>query len=106
MMKDKDKICHIYAQKSWHMDSYIIGNREGLIELKSAIDQALKSNVGQAELFPSDLEDYTTYVALVNDKEELDSLIMPYIDEDNDDENLIHPVDIVTSLEEKKTPEN
>ncbi|MDG3044700.1 hypothetical protein OE903_15000 [Bacillus sp. B6(2022)] len=50
------------------MDSYIIGNREGLIELKSAIDQALKSNVGQAELFPSDLEDYTTYVALVDDK--------------------------------------
>ncbi|SHH21482.1 hypothetical protein [Virgibacillus chiguensis] len=93
-------ICNIYAQDSWHMESFIIGNKEGLLELKNAIDEALNNKIGEAELFPSDFEGYTTYVALVEDEEKFAKLCMPYTNEQGvgKEEYSIHPIDVIKEL--------
>ncbi|MFU0789835.1 hypothetical protein [Virgibacillus proomii] len=102
MSSDTDHlgVCNIYAQESWHMESFIIGNKQGLIELKNAIDKALKNKIGEADLFPSDLEGYTTYVALVEDEEKFANLCMPYTNEPgvDTDENSTHPIDIIEEI--------
>ncbi|AMQ07130.1 hypothetical protein [Sporosarcina psychrophila] len=59
----------VYAQHAHHLESIIVGNREGLIELRNAIDQALDKGTGKGNLFPSDDEGYELYVSLIPDEE-------------------------------------
>lgn len=93
-------VCNIYAQESWHMESFIIGNKQGLIELKNAIDKALNNRIGEADLFPTDFEGYTTYVALVEDEEKFANLCIAYTNEPGvgADKNSTHPTDIIKEL--------
>ncbi|WP_226528561.1 hypothetical protein [Metabacillus niabensis] len=49
-------VLHIYAQDAWHQEAYIVGNKEGLLELRNAIDEALKSKEAVAHVFPTDGE--------------------------------------------------
>ncbi|WP_077301388.1 hypothetical protein [Virgibacillus pantothenticus] len=106
MSSDTDHlgVCNIYAQDSWHTESFIIGNRQGLIDLRNAIDEALKNKVGEANLFPSDFEGYTTYIALLEDENKFADLCMPYTNEPGvgTDENSIHPIEIIKELQTKK----
>jgi len=60
----------VYAQHFHHLESFIEGNNEGLIELRNAIDQALEKGTGKANLFPSDDEGYELYVPLIPDEEQ------------------------------------
>ena len=39
------KLLHIYPQRAWHDNCYIIGNRAGLQRLCKAISQALKNGI-------------------------------------------------------------
>lgn len=57
---------HIYAQHWEHSPATIRGNREGLLELKRAIEVALEKGGGKANLFTSDGEGYGVYVERVN----------------------------------------
>jgi hypothetical protein len=57
-------ILHIRAERSWHDDAYLIGNREALMQLRAAIDEALSQGVGFAFVMTSDNERYTTAVFL------------------------------------------
>lgn len=71
------KLLHIYGQPFWHADARIIGNTEGLTELREVIDHALRD--GKAEtsewddcLFTSDGEGYKVIVESHNGKWGLD----------------------------------
>lgn len=74
---------HIYAQPYFHTDSFIVGNKEALIELKKAIEEALNSSDGKAECESSvaDGEGYDCRIILLNDDKQWDKLRRPYTDD-------------------------
>ncbi|MCM3442684.1 hypothetical protein AB3Z07_02765 [Metabacillus halosaccharovorans] len=94
-------VLHIYAQDAWHQEAYIVGNKEGLLELRNAIDEALKSKEAVANVFPTDGEGYDAYVLLVDENEEdkFHSLKLPYTGKnmrfevkfDDEEVNIHHP---------------
>ena len=67
------KILNIYGQEAWHTDARIVGNREGLTELRDTINNALMGKGGKAKtlqrepLFASDGEGYSVLVECCND---------------------------------------
>ncbi len=70
------KILNIYGQQFEHTQAKIVGNAEGLIELKNAIERALLDGKSKtsgaegglfAELFASDGEGYQVIVEMHND---------------------------------------
>jgi hypothetical protein len=70
---------HLYAQHSYHQESLIVGNREGLLELRKLIDKALAQGTSvSGSLFSSDDEGYELYVGMVNDEDLFKSFEMPY----------------------------
>ena len=101
-------ILHIYAQDSWHQEAFIVGNEEGLLELRNALDLALKSKQGIANVFPTDGEGYEAYVLLVGDDEEdkFHQLKLPYIGKnmdqgtvfDDENVNIYHPHVLVKEI--------
>lgn len=76
------KILNIYGQAMEHLDARIIGNREGLTELRDAINSALMSgaesppemqkaktlNRDSDQLYASDGEGYSVLVVCKNDE--------------------------------------
>lgn len=69
------KILNIYGQEYWHTDARIIGNKEGLTELRDTINNALMSgqkaktlNRKADPLFASDGEGYSVLVECHDDK--------------------------------------
>ena len=73
-------MCHIFGQKSWHGDAYVIANRTALLELKEGIDVALKFEETRLSFFPSDGEGYELYIKCVGEDFEWEDLEMPYHD--------------------------
>ena len=80
---DEDKpmpTCHIFGQQMWHSTAYLIANRTALLELKEAIDVALKHEETRLGLMPSDGEGYDLFIKCVEDDFEWEELEMPYHD--------------------------
>ena len=75
------KHLQVYAQHSHHHESFIVGNKQALIELRDLIDQAIKEGEAMGDFFPSDGEGYQLYISLVNDEHTLNSLEMPYTEQ-------------------------
>ena len=75
------KYLHIYAQHSHHHESFIVGNRKALIELRNLIDKALVNNTSVGNFFPSDEEGYELYVGVVESEDTFNSLEMPYTEQ-------------------------
>ncbi|WOQ72026.1 hypothetical protein R0126_15475 [Bacillus stratosphericus] len=96
------EMCNIYAQETHHREALILGNRKGLLELKNAIDQALKTGSAVANLYPSDFEGYETCIALVDDEKQFKKLITPYVEEYTQDDDAIDPIDIIKEYDFKK----
>ncbi len=65
------KILNIYGQEAWHCEARIIGNKEGLLELRATIDKALKDGLaipsGDLPLYASDGEGYEVIVECHDD---------------------------------------
>ena len=65
------KILNIYGQAFYHQEARVIGNNEGLLELREAIDQAILTSRARtsndAPLFASDGEGYEVIVECHND---------------------------------------
>ncbi|MDD4984997.1 MAG: hypothetical protein PHQ43_04290 [Dehalococcoidales bacterium] len=69
------KILNIYGQEAWHTEAKIIGNREGLLQLRATIDKALQEGKATtpddpsagSPLFASDGEGYEVRVEMHND---------------------------------------
>ena len=73
------RILNVYGQAFYHQEAKIIGNTEGLLELKITIERALQSgkatteidvvdNNGDTALFASDGEGYEVIVECHNDE--------------------------------------
>ncbi|MEY8192196.1 hypothetical protein AB4X15_21400 [Peribacillus simplex] len=71
-------LCHIFGQQMWHSNASLIANRTALLELKEAIDVALKQT--RLGLMPSDGEGYDLFIKCVEDNFEWEELEMPYHD--------------------------
>ncbi|MCR4293612.1 MAG: hypothetical protein NUV76_12135 [Candidatus Kuenenia sp.] len=76
---NKYPVVHIYGQHSHHMEVFILGNKQGLISLRNAINEAVYSGKKEAEVevYCNDGEGYDVYIKMVNDKN-IDKLPVPY----------------------------
>jgi hypothetical protein len=75
-------LCHIYGQRMWHDSACLIANQAALVELREAIDVALKHKEARIGLSPSDGEGYDLYIKCVEDDYNWEELQMPYHDRD------------------------
>ena len=75
------KYLHIYAQHTHHFESFIVGNRKALIELRKLIDEALVNNTSVGNFFPSDEEGYELHVRVIENEDTFNSLEMPYTEQ-------------------------
>lgn len=66
----------------WHDSSFLIANRAALLELKDAINIALKHGEFRLGLSPSDDEGYDLYLKCVDEDFDWEKLEMPYHDRD------------------------
>ena len=73
-------VVHLHAASFWHDDAWIVGNREGLEQLRAAIDRALDKGGTHASAFVNDGEGFTCFVALESDAD-MNRLNVPYTDE-------------------------
>ncbi|MDM5317864.1 hypothetical protein QUF49_17775 [Fictibacillus sp. b24] len=73
-------LSHIFGQQMWHSNAYLIANRTALLELKEAIDVALKYKETRLGLMPSDGEGYDLFIKCVEDDFKWEELEMPYHD--------------------------
>jgi hypothetical protein len=69
----------LYAQPWWHCEAFVVGDRDGLVALRAAIDVALESDHGRCQTFVQDGEGYTTHVMIAK-MVELHMLRCPYTD--------------------------
>lgn len=80
---------HFYAQYMPHHESFIVGNKKALLELKKMIDEALHDGEAVRDFTSSDGEDYQAFVIKVSDNDEalFESIEMPYTAQFGDDNN-------------------
>jgi hypothetical protein len=62
---DDIALLHLYSPLHHHSDQHVVGNREGLLRLRAAIDRALEEGVGVETAFTNDGEGY--YLNVVQD---------------------------------------
>ncbi|HLR68659.1 MAG TPA: hypothetical protein VK105_16295 [Virgibacillus sp.] len=88
------RFLHVYAQDFPHDGSVITGNKLALLELKRAIDEALKEGESEGNFTASDGEGYELYVVKIEDDEQklFDSLEMPYVSQYGDTNSHIYYV--------------
>ncbi|WP_083995503.1 hypothetical protein [Caryophanon latum] len=79
---DTRDMLHIYGQRSWHQEAFIVGNRAALKQLQLAIGEALENGEMRETFFPSDEEGYDVYIACVDDAFDFETLDLPYHDEE------------------------
>ncbi len=76
-----DDLLHVYGQFAWHDDVFLIGDRDALMKLRDAVDQALEKGAGSFTGFVTDGEGFECHVHLADEKELLE-LKLPYCDHD------------------------
>jgi hypothetical protein len=69
---------HIHGQAYWHNDVYIVGNNEGLLKLKEAVDKAILEGMGKVSTFVNDGEGYDIVIKQVDN---IEKYAVPYHDE-------------------------
>ena len=57
-------LLHMHGQPSWHTEAYVLGNRDGLLALRAAIDAALGQGEGVADVMVADGEGYSLFAML------------------------------------------
>lgn len=78
VMSDEYKgILHIHGQYAHHTDAYIVGTRDALLALKTAINAALNNDVGSANSYCSDGEGFSIYVIEISE-ESMKRAAVPY----------------------------
>lgn len=80
-MNSPGAMLHIYSPIWQHADSYIIGDKQALEDLRDALDRAISSKEPTSfNAFVNDGEGYTVHVAWLSEQE-VDRLSLPYTDE-------------------------
>jgi hypothetical protein len=92
-MNDDFPVVHLWSPEYFHDDSYVVGNYEGLMKLRNAIDKAIKEGNGKEEVFISDGEGYDLNVIR---SDNIDHIAVPYLDEiaAENRENAVYPWDV------------
>ena len=74
-----DGIVHIYSHYAHHTDAIILGDEQGLIALRDAINEAIYpgKRKSEVEVFCNDGEGYTIKIGCI-DKERIDLMPVPY----------------------------
>lgn len=108
MSKDHSGLLHIYGQEYYHDETYIVGDREALVSLKKAIEDALETGRGSAEFFTSDGEGYDANIILREDKWESEfwtNLALPYAAGHAEDKrpHAVAPAEIWYNKDENKS---
>ncbi|SMB96847.1 hypothetical protein SAMN00808754_1685 [Thermanaeromonas toyohensis ToBE] len=80
---DPVPLLHVYGQRYWHDEAVILGNKEALEALARAVEKAIKSGHGEAELYTADGEGYTIVVLRKGEPwpEGWEHLALPYTDD-------------------------
>ncbi|MDI6824664.1 MAG: hypothetical protein QME87_09970 [Bacillota bacterium] len=74
-------LAHVYPQRRWHDEAYIVGDEAALRRLAKAIKQALAGGQGSCETFAADGEGYEVVVVRLRDPGLWDLLRLPYADD-------------------------
>jgi hypothetical protein len=80
---ERTRLLHIIAQSQWHSSAFIVGNRNGLIVLRDAIDEAIRQGSAEANAMVSDGEGYGIEITMENkpwEHEAWQHVAMPYTD--------------------------
>lgn len=75
--KKKYGTVHVYAQRQWHDEAFIVGDVLALTELRDALDVALASGRGSALVFAADGEGYRLHVVR-HETARMDRMRLPY----------------------------
>ena len=75
---EENDFLHIYGQRFWHGDGFIIGDRASLTKLKKAIDVALEHEEAKVTMSPSDGEGYDLYIKCMKEDDDWEMLAPPY----------------------------
>lgn len=67
MEKGKEKVVHIFPQPDNHQEALIIGNKNGLIALRDAINKTLETGKGGCILMPADGENFECKILMNNE---------------------------------------
>ena len=94
----KYAVVHIYGQYAHHMEAIILGNRQGLLALKKAINTALGRPLGRGtqEVYVNDGEGYDIEIQVIKD-EEIDKLPVTYTADYAQDKSGISPASFLKS---------
>lgn len=101
-MMESAPYLHIYGQRAWHDDAWIVGNRAALQDLRQALDAALSQfsatddkHRHQADVFAVDGEGYRIKVCLLSGMD-MEKMAAPYSAEEARDgrEEVIYPDDL------------
>lgn len=71
------EILHVFGQAAHHDEVFLAGNREALLSLRRAIDEALENKIGECEASVCDGEGFSSFVLCAEDKQ-LERLAVPY----------------------------
>jgi hypothetical protein len=82
---------HLYSNFTYHDPAYLCGTKESLIELREAINLALREGKAEFEAFTADGEGYELNVYCLND-DGMSNLQLPYTDPSyTHDPQSLHP---------------
>lgn len=73
-----DRRLHVYGPDQWHGETFVVGNREALLALRDALDEALETGSGLALAYAADGEGFSCGVLLVEDEEVWAEVVLPY----------------------------
>jgi hypothetical protein len=81
LMKERVRLLHVYGQYCWHSECRIVGNKNALIVLRDAIDDAIKRGKSETGAMTSDGEGYSVEVEMCDadwDSDKWERQPMPY----------------------------
>lgn len=89
-----------------HGESFIVGNKKALLQLKKMIEEALEEGESEKYFTPSDGEGYQVIVIKVSEGNtgRFESLEMPYTEQYGEDNNNMYFVNDIGNLEKPYSP--
>lgn len=70
-------VVHVYAQRQWHDEAFIVGDTLALTELRDALSAALEAGRGSALVMAADGEGYHLHVVR-HETARMDRMRLPY----------------------------
>ncbi|MEW5933386.1 MAG: hypothetical protein AB1816_07365 [Bacillota bacterium] len=78
---DSTNLAHLYSQRRWRDDAYIVADDEALRRLGRAVKEALAGGEGVCDVFAADGEGYQIRIVRLRDPGLWDLLRLPYSDD-------------------------